>query len=251
MIAEMLTAGQGRVATSWPVPERVPLLSQHEAHVWVASLDVPVSLVEQFWFILADEERQRADRFHFALHQNRFVAGRGILRCLLAEYLGCAAADVHFVYGAAGKPALGSPGLVEFNLAHSHGAGLFAFSQDALGVDIEAVRTTPERRLIARGFFAPGEVERLEQLPESEQQQAFLRCWTRKEAFLKTRGTGITAGLKAFEVTFEPGCEAEILGGREGLSSLHHLEPAVGYIGALHVANPHPRVRCYQYQPEQ
>ena len=250
MISDLLSAGQGKLATNWPTPERVPLICQHEAHVWVAHLDQPAALVEQFWFTLSDEERERADRFHFPLHRNRFVAGRGMLRLLLAEYLGCSAGEVDFIYGPGGKPALEEPGGLQFNLAHSHGAALFAFSQDALGVDLEAVRTTPERNSIARGFFAPGEYKRLEKLPEAEQQLAFLRCWTRKEAFLKTSGTGITAGLKEFEVSFETGRDPEILYGGEAACSLHHLEPSVGYVGALHICNPHPRLRCYHYQPE-
>ena len=250
MIAEVLNAGQGKLATSWPATEEVPLLSQHEAHVWVAPLDQPAKLIEKLWFLLSEDERTRAGQFYFPLHRNRFVSGRGMLRCLLAEYLRCDPAELRFTYGISGKPSLGDAQGIEFNVAHSHGAGLFAFSGDSLGVDIEAVRTTPERALIARGFFASGEYERLEKLPEAEQQLAFLRCWTRKEAFLKTKGTGITAGLKSFEVAFEPGCEAAILRGGEDGASMHHLDPAVGYVGALFVQNPHPRLRCFHYRPE-
>ena len=238
-----------RLVIHWRTPEVVPLLCENEVHLWVADLRQPQPLLERVWEQLARDERERAERFRFGVHRDRYVAGRGMLRQLLASYLGSAPAEIELACEPAGKPRLAQVGGVEFNLAHCGDLAIYAFSPHPVGVDIEEVRLVPDYLEVAENFFAPGECARLRALDPSEQPEAFLRCWTRKEAWLKTSGAGIAEGLKTFEVSFEASAEPAVIRGGSEEGSLHHFDPAEGFVGAVHVMRPHPRLRCLQYSP--
>jgi 4'-phosphopantetheinyl transferase len=173
---------------------------------------------------------------------------------LLAQYLGCSAIEIRFRYTKAGKPVIETPEPpidFGFNVAHSDDVALFAFATvSEIGVDVERVKAISHREEIARRFFAPAEYAVLSVLAGED--SAFYRCWTRKEAFLKARGTGIFGGLKDFEVSLAPGEPARLL--RVGNStaeieewSLHELTPCDGFIGALAARAPQLTVFLHHY----
>jgi 4'-phosphopantetheinyl transferase len=183
--------------------------------VWRASLDPPASALARLRELLAPGERERAARFRQPEHGRRFAAGRGMLRTLLGRHLDAPPAQIAFETNPYGKPrlagALQGAGL-EFNLSHSRDVALFAFARGrAVGVDVEVLRPDFGGLAIARRFFAPGEVRRLEALPEAARVRAFFECWTRKEACVKARGDGLFHALESFEAGFGPGCPAAIL----------------------------------------
>ncbi len=182
---------------------RVPVLGGDSVHLWHASPASRAPLLPYFTGLLSADENSRRDRFHFESDQRDFAFARGMLRTLLAAYLATDPRKLRFGYSEHGKPSLLEPqsGL-EFNLSHTQGAVLQAVcSRRAVGVDIERVREDFRPQEIAGRFFSAAERQALQALPEAEQREAFFRCWTRKEAFLKARGSGLSFPLAQFDVS--------------------------------------------------
>jgi 4'-phosphopantetheinyl transferase len=174
--------------------------------VWFGSLDAPDPVLRQLRRTLSADELERAGRFYFARDRDRFVVGRGLLRALLGDYTGTAPAELQFDYSPYGKPRLRDPNGVSFNVSHSENRAVFAFTRGAaVGVDIEVLDSKPSDALVARQFFSPIEVRELLELPPDARPRAFLTCWTRKEAFIKARGEGLSLPLQDFDVTLTPG----------------------------------------------
>jgi 4'-phosphopantetheinyl transferase len=199
----VLPAAPEQARRRWPLAT--------EAHVYFARLDRPLSRAAA---TLSDDERARAARFHFDRDRRRFAAARALLRSILAGYLQVPADEVAFTYDPNGKPRLAGGGL-SFNVSHSHGAAVFAFtSEREIGVDIERHPAPDDGDAVARHFFAPAEVAMLDSLPAAARPAAFLRCWTRKEAYIKARGDGLSLPLDSFEVSLEPGAGPALLATR-------------------------------------
>ena len=217
--------------------------------MWRASLDQPADVVSGLSVALCSAERDRAARFRFERDRARYIVGRALLRRLLGGYLGMAPDEVEFRYGAFEKPFLVCDG-PWFNVSHSGPVALYAFSSAAeIGVDVEEVQRDFSRERIAERFFSPAEVTALRSLPVSDQPCAFLRCWTRKEAFVKARGDGLSLALDSFDVSLDPDAPAALLRtawseqepvewGLEDLSDL-----AAGYIAAVAQRAPGWHVR--------
>ena len=180
-------------------------LSSGEVQVWRASLEQRLEVQETFLRTLDLEERERASRFHFEKHRRRFIVGRGVLRLLLGRYLEIAPEEVRFAYGPYGKPSLGgkyAASRLRFNASHSHELADYAFVQQReIGVDVEYVKDDFQSEEIAQRFFSAQEVQTLTALPKDERHAAFFRCWTRKEAYIKAIGSGLSHPLDQFDVT--------------------------------------------------
>jgi 4'-phosphopantetheinyl transferase len=236
-------------APLWEAAPQEARLSADEVHVFVADLDGPPPVD-----CLSPDERARAARFHFARDQRRFVAARALLRGLLGRYLGLDPAEVVFGYGPRGKPFLAAPPRsLRFNVSHSDGLALLAFAEGReLGIDLERERPLSDAEGIAGRFFSAGEGKALFGLPEGERGRAFFRCWTRKEAFIKATGDGLSRPLDGFEVTVGPGEDARLLrvdGEPEEVGRwwLQDVEPAAGFLGALAVAGRPARVALWRW----
>jgi len=187
-----------------PAPASLSL-SGDVVHVWRVALEPSAGWQETFLRALNDDERARADRFQFDQHRRRFVLARGFLRALLGRYLGIGPEEVRFVYGPYGKPSLadehGASDL-RFNASHSHELAVYAFAEEReIGIDVEYIQQEFAGEEIARQFFSTYEVNTLLGLPKSEQAAAFFRCWTRKEAYIKAIGSGLSHPLDEFDVT--------------------------------------------------
>ncbi len=222
----------------WARPPDAPRLAEGAVHVWALALDEAASAPERWWASLSLAERERAERFRFERDRRRFVAAHGQLRALLGRYCGRPAAAITFTYNAYGKPALPDAPL-SFNLSHSGEVALIAVAAAGrLGVDIEAAQADLAGLAIAEQFFSSAEVAALRGLPEAERVSAFFNCWTRKEAFVKARGEGLSFPLKAFDVSLAPGAPAALLHTRPDPAeaarwTLTALTPAEGYVAAL------------------
>jgi 4'-phosphopantetheinyl transferase len=187
-----------------------------------AALDATEPVMRQLRATLAADELERATRFHFARDRDRFVVGRGLLRALLADYTGAAPAELQFDYSAYGKPRLRNTDGVSFNVSHSGNRAVFAVTQEvAVGVDIEVLDSKPSDELVARRFFSQAEVRDFLALPLEARPRAFLTCWTRKEAYIKARGEGLSLPLQDFDVTLTPGVAPQLL-----RTAWHPTEPA-------------------------
>jgi 4'-phosphopantetheinyl transferase len=242
----------------WEPRPTAPALADDEVHVWRAWLDRSAEHLQELTTLLSDEERARAERFHFERHRRRFVAARGLLRVLLGDYLKMDARRVEFHYGAAGKPRLvpdNEPPPLHFNVTHSGELGLFAFCRTYdLGIDVEQVRPYPHAEQIAERFFSPRESALLQTLPSEERYVAFFNAWTRKEALLKATGKGLSFGLDRVEVTLAPGEPARFvrLDGDAGQAdgwALWSLTPVPGYVAAVALTTKDSRLSCW-YWPE-
>ncbi len=210
----------------------------HVVEVWVFGIDEPYWVTKKLRETLSNDEQARAARFIDPLHQRRFISGRGRLRQILASYSGCQPSELDFEVTPAGKPLLCATHKgPHFNLSHSGSrAALGICRTAALGLDIEAIREV--RDGVARRFFAAAEVAELEALAIQQQQRAFFRCWTRKEAFLKATGEGISRGLDSFEVSLGPTEPARIksIDGDEEAArawSVLEFDPGTGMLGAI------------------
>jgi 4'-phosphopantetheinyl transferase len=243
--------------SSWfPLPE-VLLLGDDEVHVWRATLDLETSHLNSVRQILSADEQARAGRFYFQKHCERFIITRGLLRRILGRYLQREPGQLQFGYGPYGKPYLTgefSHSRLRFNLAHSQGLALYAITQGReVGVDIEYIRPHSAHKQIAHRFFSPWEVMALKALPSHLQQEAFFNCWTRKEAYIKARGKGLSFPLNQFSVSLTPGEPAALLhvqGDPQETSrwSLQTLDPGPGYVAALAVEGQDWQLKCWQVQ---
>lgn len=189
---------------------------------------------------MSGDELARASRFVFDLHRNRYLAGRLALRELLGRYLDRAPSDVRFAYSPYGKPEL--PGeRLRFNIAHSDDLAVIGLTeQDRLGVDVERIRELEDIDGLARTVFSTRELDVFLALPGASKTQAFFNCWTRKEAFVKAVGDGLSHPLDVFDVSLRPGEEARLLEvsgstARAAAWSLFDVSPMDGWAGAVAV----------------
>jgi len=214
-------------------------LSQQEVHIWSIWLTGSEATLSSYRSGLSLDERHRAERFSFAKLTRSFTLSRGGLRILLAHYLGCEPKEIEFTYRAKGKPALRNRSPICFNASHSGQMALYGFTLGCeLGVDVEEIRSLNAAESIAARFFSAQEVSELLSQHPKERGTAFFRCWTRKEAFIKAIGDGFAIPLNCFQVTLLPKFPARFvhIADKVGTASdwtLHHLEPAAGYVGAV------------------
>lgn len=187
------------------------ILKRDEVHLWHIALYAHA--VGGLQPLLNADESTRANRFHFARDRNHFTVARASLRKLLSAYLRVNAIGVPLSYGEMGKPFLaGHADNINFNLAHSGGRALYAFSRGRdLGVDLEFIREDFTGDDIAKRFFSAAEVAALQSVPADFRKDAFFNCWTRKEAYIKARGEGLSMPLDRFDVSLIPGEPAELL----------------------------------------
>lgn len=244
------------IKSSWPLPPAKPSLPQDELHVWAASLNRSQTQLNQFWQHLSGDEQARANRFYFDHDRAHYIVARGLLRQLLGGYLHVPAHEVAFAYGQHGKPELAAEQAVSgirFNISHAQGVALLAFGRHReVGVDIEQVRPLDDGEQIAERFFSQNEVAVFTAVPPEQKPQAFFNCWTRKEAFIKVIGEGLSCPLDSFDVTLKPGEPAELLqvkGSQEAAARwrLENLEPASGYAGAVIAEGREWRLHSWQW----
>src|SRR6266498_1884832 len=192
------------------------LIGVHEVHVWHASL-ANAGDARELEPLLSPDENERAARFRFPEHRARFVIARGFLRQLLSSYIGIQPREVAFVYSEAGKPELSAihGSYVGFNVSHSEDIAVFAFALGRkVGVDVECIRHNVDVDEIPRPFFSPLERQTLAGLQGQQKYEGFFNCWTRKEAYVKAVGSGLSLPLRDFDVSLVPGEPAKLLATR-------------------------------------
>lgn len=192
----------------WKYGPLRPSIGEDEVHVWRVSLEQPEEVWRSLFKTLATDERERAARFHFEKDRRHFVAARGTLRAILARYLAREAGEIRFSYTRHGKPSLADAtvGALRFNLSHAAGVALCALTCGReVGVDVELIRKDFAGMDVAEHFFSAREVEALRALPPEIRAEAFFNCWTRKEAYIKALGEGLSHPLHSFSVPLAPG----------------------------------------------
>jgi 4'-phosphopantetheinyl transferase len=231
-------------------------LGPREVQIWAIWLTASDAAFSYYRSTLSLDERDRSERFSFENLRHSYVLSRGGLRILLGHYLGCSPDEVELLYGPKGKPALRPATRIRFNTSHSGQMALHAFTCDCeLGVDVEQLRDLDDPEAIAARFFSSAEVSELLSLRPCDRGLAFLRCWTRKEAYVKSIGDGLAIPLNHFQVTLLPGVPARFVQVTSDMGvasdwTLNDLELAEGYVGALAYRDSprpttiHPTVRA-------
>ena len=221
---------------TWSAATAGMQLGINEVHLWRANLDLAPRIRESLSAFLSVPERERGSRFVFPRDHDRFAVSRAILRQILAGYLGMAPRDVLIETLPHGKPTLKvakeiSP--LRFNLSHSEGFALYAFSfEHEVGIDVEKFRPKVDFEGI-ESYFSMNEQAELQALPRELRPEGFLLCWTRKEAYVKAKGDGLHTPLASFDVSLTPNQPVILTSSDKERWSLYSLRPDPGYVGAL------------------
>ncbi|MDZ4699446.1 MAG: 4'-phosphopantetheinyl transferase superfamily protein [Rhodothermales bacterium] len=242
----------------WHSPPPDLTLPPQEIHVWRALLHQPAKHLERLERVLSMDERAKASRFRFEHNRKDYIVARGVLRHILGAYVSRRPEALQFFYSPYGKPALNAElrgQKVGFNVSHSGGYALYAIAIGReIGIDVERVRPEAAQDGVAERFFSPGEVASLRALPPHAQTIAFFNCWTRKEAYIKARGEGLSLPLNQFDVSLVPGEPARLLQSRvdpedAGRWTLHAIPLEHGYVAALAAEGPAGAVMYWNWQP--
>ena len=233
-----------------PLPDLV--LSERDVHVWRAWLDQPGWVLLRLEQLLSIDERKRADRFRFEQDRHRFIVRRGVLRIILSGYLVGGPNRLQFRYGAHGKPVLESPDEdnLHFNLSNSEGLAVYAVTRHReVGIDLEYLKAIPDAEAIAERFFSKRENATLRALGTDQKYEAFFKCWTRKEAYIKAIGDGLARPLDQFDVSPAQGESAWILraeGDPHAVQrwSFQQITPQSNYTVALAVEGHNWKMTC-------
>jgi 4'-phosphopantetheinyl transferase len=229
------------------------ILSSDEVHVWRATLDVSQSRIDRLYELLSPDERERAGRFRNEVDANRSIIGRGYLRLLLGRTNGLRSAELQFEYDEFGKPGLVAhqrSGL-HFSVSHSGDQILLALAKNrAVGVDLERIRTDLDVNGLAERFFSASESKNLACLTGAALYHAFFACWSRKEAYVKAKGQGLSLPLDQFDLAFLPGEEPRLLATRPDPAEANRwklvaLNVAQNYAAALIAAGQDWKLRCW------
>ena len=238
--------------TLWGQPPDTLDLQSHQVDVWRIALDLPLASVKSLETHLSMDESQRAARFRFSADRDRYIVAHGCLREILARYLHCRPGQLSFSTNEYGRPSLENHKL-EFNLSHSGSFALMAVSQELkVGVDVEHIRSDLEQDRIARRFFSANEVAALMALPPDQKELAFFNCWTRKEAYIKAQGLGLTLPLNSFDVSIIPNEPAILHATRPNPQEADHwtllaLDVDPNYAGALAVEGQSLEFRLWDW----
>lgn len=205
-------------------PKQFPSLLNDEVHIWRVPLNQNSERTLLSQQVLSTDEREKAARFYFDKDRNQFVQARAALRFILSEYLNVDPRTLEFSYGPQGKPTIANEhanSSLRFNLSRRDGLAMIAFTRGReIGIDVDLVRVDLPVLEIAETSFSEGELATLRSLPESLRAAGFYNCWTRKEAYVKGRGEGLSFPLKQFDVSLTPGDPAKLLNLSDDILSL-------------------------------
>lgn len=233
---------------TWLTPPVDVQPDSRRVDVWRVFLDLKPDSVQRMESTLSADESQRASRFHFDKDRRRYIVAHASLREVLARYLRCKPHDLKFSANEYGKPFLPEHN-VEFNLSHSGDYALIAVARGRkVGVDIELIREDIELENLAARYFSPREVSELMTLPSEGRTRGFFHCWTRKEAYIKARGLGLSLPLDSFDVSLgEPAALRATRPNADDAArwSLRSLEVESNYAAALAVEGDELEVRCW------
>lgn len=242
------------VPPCWGAPPDALKLGSEEIHVWSAAVDCEGAHQEGLRQLLSADELARAQRFRYDDDRREFIVARGLLRLMLGRYLDREPAALVFSGGPRGKPALSTErggATVRFNVAHSWGRILYAFARERdVGVDLERICPDWAVEDLAARFFSLRENAKLRALPAAQRREAFFACWTRKEAFVKAKGDGLSQPLDGFDVSLAPDEPAALLDSRiDSLDvyrwSIRQVPPLPGYACAVAGEGLNWELKCW------
>lgn len=240
---------------TWRQGPLCPELAENSLHIWCVSLEVGETRLHNLKGLLSEDELTRADGYHFERQRRRYIVCRGQLRKILAGYIKCSTTSIKFQYGDKGKPDLAvgqTTAKTKFNVSKSEELALIAVTNAGeVGVDIEHLRPVSDATKLAQRYFAVSEVETLLSLPNSLHERTFLEIWTRKEAFIKATGQGLSYPLNQFAVSAaHTGPVVTVKLFQDSAQSEHwHLvsiSPSKDVLAAVAVCGTSPQITCWR-----
>lgn len=191
------------MTTRWHPGDPLPEISGNDAHVWLRPIDRTVA--PEVTDLLSAEERDRAARYKVEAPRRQFICARATLRWLLGRYLDLNPRAIEFSFTKHGKPSLAGGGGLQFNVSHTGEMAALAFANGPVGIDIEKHDREVEVDALSKRFFSGDEHAQLSAMNPTERREAFFRCWTQKEAYLKALGSGLSRDTRTFTVDCEEG----------------------------------------------
>lgn len=180
----------------WTITTQPPVISGDDIHIWHIDLSDLADSPPNLFQLLSTDERKRASRYHFETDRNSFVVRRAVLRMLLSFYVGQKAEGLQFTYNNFDRPSLEAKLPLCFNASSSNKVGIVAVALDTrIGIDIELVDIAFPKLEIAEKYFSAHEANAIRDLPPELQTAAFFDCWTKKEAYIKALGDGMSHPL--------------------------------------------------------
>ena len=232
-----------------PDPSSSLVIRENEVHIWLVQTNGESISLGDFKDLLSSVEQDRASKFKFETDRRRYITAHAALRSILSSYVNSPARELQFASGPYGKPKLApihDKKKIAFSLSHSHEVALIAITQGReIGVDVEWVRENFAFDEVAQRFFTAREVAALHALPLHLQREAFYKCWTSKEAFLKAKGTGLSGQLDEVEMGLTD--HGVCVKGTVPNLSLVELTVDGGYVAALVVGGVEPRLTYYAW----
>lgn len=231
-----------RPARDWTPP------SEDVIDVWRLDL----TILDEDWDLLSPDESERATRIVVGEKRDQKAAGRAHLRRILSRYLDADPKSLRFEYGEHGKPGLAEHLDPRFNLSHSEKVGLVGVTRDVrIGVDVEQARGGRAFSDLAHRFFSVEESVALDELTESERPAAFYRAWTRKEAYLKALGTGLSFPPNGFTIDYTgegPGhlVTTDMPGDDPAAWRFADVELGSDFVGAICFEGPERPIRWWE-----
>ena len=245
-----------QVCLDWHRPQTAPILNRDDVHVWRVPLDVSQDVVAVLVALLSDDENARVRPMLCDEIARRFIVSHGALRKILALYVDESPEHIRFVTDARGKPHLasttGAPAVC-FSLSHSGEFALCAVANGRdVGVDVEQIRPISAWREITERYFSGQEREALDAISPDQALEAFFQGWTRKEAYSKALGQGVSSRWTQFSVSLTPGEVVELPGtgtkaGNDDRFTLCPLEPGVGYVAAVAAQGTGWHLHCWHW----
>ena len=217
-------------------------LMHDEVHIWSVRLSENETYTPYFTTLLSQDERKKINSFKFARDRKRYVIARGILRTLLAEYLGESPQVIEILYGLCGKPCLAEQKRLFFNLSHAENYVLYAIAEGyEVGIDLECIDAKLELEEMSRIIFSKVEFDCWDALSDKEKIMVFFKHWVEKEAFLKAKGTGWLE-LESTDVSAEKNELKRVQSPDEFVDNLrlnpYFFELIPGYASALFIKGP-------------
>jgi 4'-phosphopantetheinyl transferase len=241
--------------TEWANAVPDGMISSNEIHIWRFYQEETNSQIETLQAILSRDELARSEKFHFEKDRKKFILTRGMLRKLLGSYLGKDPQQVRFNYSSFGKPFLAFDSEndnISFNLSHSGEIALYAITRNQkIGIDVEQIGDHTDVMAIAKKFFSPGEIGEMEKANEKNRTQLFFRYWTRKEAFVKALGKGVSLPMERLDVSLlnkiSPIVKLTVENNETACLYVQDLFPGDGYAAAIATEANDPDISCWQF----
>lgn len=174
------------------------ILSPYDVHIFYGDTNNFLDFIPYFKTILSDDEISKAESFYKQEGKEKAFISRGLLRIILSQYLAIKPEKIKFIYNQKGKPDLDSKTNsihLKFNLSHKNQYIIYGFSLRNIGIDLELIDKNKTLLPIAKRFFTEEEYQYLKSLDNPKQNETFYQFWTKKEAYLKAIGEGLSGGL--------------------------------------------------------